>query len=400
MLESVPARILEAEEAPLAIPNLLALAEESVTFRRAYAPSVHSDYAQMAILSSLHPRKYPAHDFYERLDYPRTLLWDALAPAGWNTAMFSCQNENWGNMIRYLSTAGLRQLRHSPDWPNALHHGRGSESKVYEATVVGAWQEWLASGASEPWLSYLNFQATHFPYETPINAPRPFTPDEIDFAASFVHYPRDKVEVVRNRYLNALHYADRYVGEVIRVLKQRGEWENTILAVVSDHGEAFYEHGHPTHGTSLFEEQVRSLMMVRFPGQPGRVVDNPVSLMDLAPSLIRRLGLTEHGNFQGRSDIFEPGYSAAGRPFHFTIQGLTDEDGILVDDWKYIVNWRTGSRQMYHLASDPGEKDDRAAVDPGRADRLHQQLMDFLGRQLAYYDRQGWKQGQYAAALP
>ena len=48
--------------------------------------------------------------------------------------------------------------------------------------------------------------------------------------------------------------------------------------------------------------------------------------------MVRHLGLPPHGNFQGRADIFEPDYSARGRPFLFTIQGLTSEDGLLLDD--------------------------------------------------------------------
>jgi arylsulfatase A-like enzyme len=400
MLESVPASILESEEAPVAIPNLVKLAEESTVFERAYAPSVHSDYAQMAILSSLHPRKFPQHDYYEQLEYPRTLLWDALAPAGWTTAMFSCQNEGWGNMLRYLRTPALSYIRHSPDWPNAPHRGRGSEAKVFEATAVDAWRDWLAQAGTPPWVTYLNFQATHFPYQTPADAARPFTPDTIDFPASFLHYPSDKIGVVRNRYLNALHYADHYVGLVIQELKDRGEWDNTILAIVADHGEAFYEHGLPTHGTNLFEEQVRSLMMVRFPAKPARTVREPVSLMDLVPLLIRHLGLADHGNFQGRGDVLEPGYSAEGRPFFFTIQGLTSEDGLLLDDWKYTVNWRTGLRQMFDLATDPQELVNRAPSDPQRAAKLHESLSDFLARQLDYYERKGWRDGHYAAALP
>ena len=400
MLESVSGNVLEAPAAAVAAPNLVELSEESTTFSRPYAPSVHSDYAQMSILSSLHPRKYDSHDYYERLDYPRTLVWDALAAAGWRTAAFSCQNERWGNMKAYLETPGLELLRHSPDWPEAPRKGRGTETKVFEPTVVGAWQEWLDGADERPWLAYLNFQATHFPYEIPATAERPFRPDEIDFPASFLHYPRDKIPVMRNRYLNALHYADRYLGEIVRVLRQRGEWDETVLVVVSDHGEAFYEHGQPTHGTQLFEEQVRSLLMVRFPGQAGRRVDAPVDLLDLAPSLVRRLGLPAHGNFQGRDDIFTPDYSAAGRSFYFTIQGMTSEDAILRDDWKYIVNWRTGEESLFHLATDPGELEDRLAERPDVARELAGSLSEFLGQQLAYYAQAGWEAGYYPNPLP
>ena len=400
MLESVPQNIMDAPEAPIAIPNLLALGSQSVRFERAYAPSVHSDYAQMAILSSLHPRKFEQHDYYGRLFYPRALVWDALHAAGWRTGMFSCQNEGWGNMIDFLRTPGLDVLRHSVDWPNAPKKGEGSETKVFEETVVEAWEQWLGTPDEQPWMAYLNFQATHFSYEIPEDAARPFLPDAMDFPASFLSYPGDKIPVVRNRYLNALHYSDLYLGEIRRILEERNEWDDTVVVVVSDHGEAFYEHGFPTHGTTLHEEQVRSLMMVRIPEVEARSVEEPVSLMDLAPSLLEILGLPKHGNFQGRSDVFEAGYSADGRPFFFTIQGITDEDGILLDDWKYIVNWRSGKQTLYDLGTDPGELVDLDGLKEERSRILATELGRFLARQLTYYEKKGWKRGRYPEALP
>ena len=399
LLESVPANVLESPQARAALPNVLELSRQATTFWRAYAPSVHSDYAQMSILSSLHPRKYAQHDYYQSLDYPRTLIWDLLRPGGWRTALFSSQNEGWGNMSSYLDTPGLELLRHSPDWPNAPHKGRGSESKVFEPTVVGAWQEWLDTSQGEPWFTYLNFQATHFPYDIPANAPRPFEPADIDFPTSFLRYPQDKVEVVKNRYLNALRYSDSYLGEIVRILKARGEWESTILVVAADHGEAFYEHGQPTHGTALFEEQVRSLLIVRLPGQPARRVDEAVSLMDVVPSLIDHLGLPMHGNFQGSGEIFDPDYSAAGRSFVFTIQGITSEDAILRDDWKYIVNWRTGTELLFDLATDPAERQNLAERRPDRVRDLGAELGAFLAQQLAYYSQAGWETGIYPQPL-
>lgn len=137
---------------------------------------------------------------------------------------------------------------------------------MYEETPVEAWRRWRESSEAEPYLTYLNFQSNHFPYEVPPEAPRPWEPWVIDFPASFLSYPRDEVPVMLNRFDNALAYADRWLGEVIETLHERGEWDRTVLVVVSDHGEAFYEHDEPTHGTSLYEEQVRSFLAVRVPG--------------------------------------------------------------------------------------------------------------------------------------
>ncbi len=401
MLESVPWKRTPFGGGPAGLaPNLQRLATESVLFRRAYTTSGHSDYAQMAILSSLHPRKYEGHDYYARIEYPRTLIWDALAAAGYATAMFSCQNERWGNMLSYIDTPGLDLLRHSLDWPRARRRGSGPESKVYEETPVAAWKSWLRGVQNRQWFAYLNFQANHFPYEAPPEAPRPFAPWRIDFPASFFSYPPDKASVFVNRFNNALTYSDDWIGRVRAELERTGQWDRTALVVVSDHGEAFYEHGHPTHGTALHEEQVRSLMLARLPGAAPRVVDQPVALLDLAPTLLEALGLPPHGNFQGRGNVLDPGYSAAGRPFFFTIQGMTSEDGVLRDGWKYLVNLDRRQARLYELTADPGEQTDLSASEPRRAAELDGVLQDFLDSQLRYYAERGWEDGHYPPALP
>ncbi|MBZ0090376.1 MAG: sulfatase-like hydrolase/transferase, partial [Thermoanaerobaculia bacterium] len=350
MLESIPWKRLHGPEArPESTPRLAELERESIVFDRAYATSTHSDYAQTSILASLHPRKRPGHDYFTRLDYPRTLFWDPLHALGYRTALFSCQNESWGNMIAFNTTPGLELLRHSPDWPDAPRRGEGAESKVYEPAPVAAFFEWLDREPARPFAAYLNFQATHYPYMVPDDWPAPYQPSEIDFATTFLSYPLDKIPVMENRFHNALAYVDLHVGKVLDGLIARGLLDRTLLVVVSDHGEAFYEHGMPTHGTQLLEEQVRTAMLVRLPGQAPRRIASPVSVLDAVPVLYRALGLPRHGNFQGRDDVLEPGYSGDGRPLLFTIQGMTREEGVLVGDWKLLVNWDRRVRALFDL---------------------------------------------------
>ncbi len=402
MLESVPwKRTFAGTHArPGVTPNLERLAGESTLFERAYAVSTHSDYAQMGILSSLHPRKYERHDFYIDIDYPRTLIWDALKRAGYVTALFSCQNERWGNMLNFLETPGLDVLRHSLNWPDAPHRGSGIESKVYEETPISEWRRWRRRRVDGPYFAYLNFQSNHFPYEVPPEAPRPYRPFEIDFAASFLGYPVAKVPVMLNRFDNALHHADRKIGEVVEFLEEIGDWQSTVLIVVSDHGEAFYEHQQPTHGTALYEEQIRSLWMIRAPGRPARRIAQPVSLLDLAPTLLELLGFAPHRNFQGRGDVLAPDYDGSRRPLFLTIQGLTREDGVLLGDSKLIVNWDRRTTALYDLAADPDEKVNLADREPDRVRAMERLLGAFLQQQLGYYDQRLWTRGYYPAALP
>lgn len=400
MLESLPwKRTSFAGDRNATTPNLDRLAEESLVFSRSYAVSTHSDYAQMAILSSLHPRKFDKHDIYSPIEYPRTLLWDVLQKAGYSTEMFSCQNERWGNMLNFLNTPGLELLRHAPNWPKAPHKGRGARSKVHDETVVSAWIKWRGLRGRRPYVSYLNFQSNHFPYEIPATAKHARVPFAMSSSVAFFGYPRAELEVMKNRYYNALEYADSQVGRILATIRERGEWEQTAVIVVSDHGEAFYEHNLPTHGHALFEEQVRSFLLMRLPGLAPRVVDESVSHLDIVPALLDYLDLPPHGNFQGSSEIIDPEYSADGRSFFFSIQGITHEDGVLRDQWKYIVNWDRRSRALYDLSADPNEDHNLFPERTQKTLEMDRLLQEFLATQLGYYREEIWRQGRYVGSL-
>ncbi len=385
---------------PESTPRLLELARESAVFDRAYATSTHSDYAQTSILASLHPRKLPGHDYFRDLSYPRTLFWDPLRALGYRTAVFSCQNERWGNMIAFLETPGLELLRHAPDWPDAPHRGQGAESKVFEETPVRAFFDWIDERPAEPFAVYLNFQATHYPYVIPDGYPERFTPATIDFPTTFLSYPTDKIPVMENRFYNALGYVDEHVGKVIDGLAARGLLDATALLVVSDHGEAFYEHGLPTHGTTLLEEQARTAMLLRLPATAPRRIATPVSVLDAVPAIFRAMGLPRHGNFQGRDDVLEPEYDGSRRPLPMTIQGMTREDGLVTGNWKYIVNWDRRERALFDLATDPGERRNLAASAPEELARHDAELALLLERQLRYYQARRWEAGYYPPPLP
>lgn len=381
-------------------PHLNALARASLVFRNPYAASPASNYSQMALLSSLYPRRYDALDTYTRLDYPRTLIWDVLRPQGYRTAAFSCQNEAWGNMIAYLRTPGLEMFRHSPSWPDAPRRGHSDESKVFEETAVTQWIRWHRPVAQSPTFTYLNFQATHFPYEIPPGCPPLFTPVDLPAQVSFLGYPREAIPILRNRFRNALHYADAWIGNVAAYLQEAGLWDRTILVVASDHGEAFYEHRFPTHGSSLYEELVKSILLVRLPGEIPRIIEEPVSHLDVVPSLIRRLGLPPCGNFQGCGEIFDPGYRGRKRPIFFTLQGFAMLDGMIQDGWKYSTNFDSGEEELYRLDVDPRETRNLASQEAARTKDMRSRLLDLIRRQLAYYQGRLWERGRYIRPLP
>ncbi len=102
-------------------------------------------------------------------------------------------------------------------------------------------------------------------------------------------------------YDAALHEADALVGRLVATLREIGRLDSTIVVVVSDHGEEFGDHGGVNHGRTLYEEVLRVPLIVRAPGLAPREIRTPVSLVDVAPTLLELVGLAPERTIDGRS---------------------------------------------------------------------------------------------------
>ena len=115
-----------------------------------------------------------------------------------------------------------------------------------------------------------------------------------------------------------IHWVDKHVGEVLDQIAALGLEDETIVLVVSDHGDEFFEHGSIGHKSSLYAELCHIPLIVRVPGAgpKGQRVAELVRLYDLAPSLLDWCGLPPLAECQG----------ASLRPF---LEGQSDERTIL-----------------------------------------------------------------------
>jgi arylsulfatase A-like enzyme len=157
------------------------------------------------------------------------------------------------------------------------------------------------------------------------------------------------------RYLRSIAYVDRQIRRLVRRLQQKGFLKRTLLVIASDHGEAFGEHNSKFHATTLYEEQLRVPLMVRIPGLQPRVVADPVSLMDLGPTLLDLLGQTTPAHFMGQSLV----PLLRGRTMKFSrpllAEGRLKKALYYADGYKLIVDDRNHTLELYDLKSDPQE---------------------------------------------
>ncbi len=379
------------------MPALDQLASEARVFLNSYTQSSHTNYATIVPLSSHYPlRSATMYSYPKNPTYPRVLIYDLLKALGYRTAIFSSSNENWSGMNNYLETGNLDRFIHAANskkptylmagdagfaaWARDSNHAGSLDDR----TTVDEALEWLDGLGNDPFFVALNFQNSHLPYPTPPDFPRRFGPAKLDFTIRFAYFPKDKVEIVKDVYADSLAYVDSQIQRLIQHLKLKNKWDNTLVVITGDHGQAFYEHGFASHASAIFDEVMRVPLIVRAPGLKAGLEHRLAQHVDIAPSITGLLGLPNHPSFQG-IDLFgtptNPNRSA------YMVAQTPDayQYGIVRAGFKLIYDERLREHRLFNLETDPGEKQNLAATQPLMVKNLAARLNTWRKLQIDYY---------------
>ncbi|WP_417391035.1 sulfatase [Gimesia sp.] len=392
-------------------PHLNQLARNGLNFTRCYAQSTHSNYADPCLFSSLYPLRTTGHHYYSRTDpWPKVMLYDVLKQHGYATAIYSSQNETWGHMDAILESPGLDVFFDSRSYDGATHvsdkdvgfarYAQESHvaGKLDDAITVEQAIDWISlqEAKQQPFVLCMNLQSSHFPYELPSGQTGPFQPATIDFPASFVSYPKDKIPVMRNAYYNSLHYIDEQIGKLVAYLEAHQLRDKTILVLAGDQGEAFYENGFPTHAGPPFEPTIRTALVIDAPGKiEAQTIDYLTQAIDIVPVICGLLEVPPHPCFQGM-DVLSPARPEIDKRLAFVhCQSTIGKSDAVISGtgWKLIHNREQDSTSLYNLRDDPAETTDVLQAHPEIAKQLAGLLQQWRRGQLLYYQNPasyGW----------
>jgi arylsulfatase A-like enzyme len=176
---------------------------------------------------------------------------------------------------------------------------------------------------------------------------------------------------------------DTLLSALLSHLEKAGLEGDTLVVVLSDHGEEFWDHGSVLHSHTLYEELLHVPLVIRVPGWRDRArrVPERISTLDVLPTLLELLGVPAPGSVSGRSLVplmrgaalpQEPIVSE-GYPYGRSLQSVS------VDGFKLIREPATGESRLYDLAADPREQTDVSQARPEIRDRLATLLDGLLG---------------------
>jgi arylsulfatase A-like enzyme len=342
-------------------PRIDAFFEHSLVYERAYAPEASTPPSVVSFLSGLLPQHHGVRLFYQKLPDSTATLADWLRDVGYQTAAVV------SNGVLTAEAIGLDER--FDDYDDFVDE-RELHREQYErraAPTTDAALAWLAESrdASRPHLLWVHYMDPHAPYDPPSGKPaefshrgsRPLGGDRGRVAAWRLHPGVDDGLEYVDLYDEEIAYLDREVGRLLDGYRELGLADESLIVFTADHGEAMMEHERWFgHGYHVYEEIVRVPLMIRGLGLPAERLPEPVSLIDLAPSILDAVGAEIPPGLDGRSLLdadATPGTVLAeggdhGRKKRALIRG----------DLKYLVSVGRdgpGDRSVFDLARDPLE---------------------------------------------
>ena len=373
-------------------PNIDAFAKDSVLFQNAISQAPSTVPAHMSIFTSLTPLVHlcklnpsNAHDEGTNnlgLDEKIETLPLLLKENGYLTMGF----HGGGNMAGSLGfDKGFDSYRR---WKNLWNPMNGLED------VQKAIQE--SKEKKKPLFLFLHNYICHGPY---LNSPPEFGLKFLSEKAAGLPVPEDNwrtvnvwpssfkdywehadlsnpqhLKYVISLYDGSISYQDYVFGKIVEILKKEKFYDNSIIILLSDHGEEFYEHLGKGHGR-LFIEQLHVPLIIKFPGNAfgARVIREWVRTMDVMPTLFDFLNIKIKNVIQGVS--FSPlitgqgGYSPL--IVSYNMQVHRDTVRLIKEPFVYSSeNTKTTKDQLFDIEKDPLEKNNLAVEQPEVVDRM------------------------------
>lgn len=373
---------------PSPTPAMDRLAAQSDVWLDAYSVFNITNPSFASILTGLYGKNHGVYDLRTPLPKSHTTLAEHLKVAGYETL-------------------GLIAAAHLGDHNSGLGQGFDEVTRSTEhfagEIAVDMTMDWLSNrevrnvrGNQRPFFAWVHLFDPHTPHTPPEPYSlgfRPEVPAGLGPVRKWTPFrqtgPRYFDEPVlgghRDLYTGEVAYLDRQVGRLLGFLESRGLLENTVVALVADHGEGLGEHGVRYRHVGLHDTTTHVPLMIRWPGRErtGRRIRGLVETVDLFPTLLEAAGLEVPP--QDGKDLGE--LTAEGRRGRRAVFAEhAGRLGLMVrtPEHKYILSqgntkFFADGAYLYDLKADPGETRNLA----GQGLPAEAQLSDLLRRWLA-----------------
>jgi arylsulfatase A-like enzyme len=334
-------------------PVLDRFARRGLQVRDAISPAPLTLPSHATMLTGLEPPEHGVREngLYTLAPHVRTV--PELLPSDTRTGAF---------VGAFPLTSRFGLARGFAVYDDALSGGRETSRPPERraAEVFGSAASWIEREAGSRRFAWIHVYDPHYPYAPP----EPWN-----------RLARERSDA--NRFESEVAYTDRELGRFTKRLEALQPTAPATILIVSDHGEALFDHNEPTHGNFIYDATQRVPMILAGPGIEPAIESAMRSLADVAPTLLRAAGVDPPSEWRCAS-LFEP----AKRSWAYIetmstqlLHGWSPLFGIRTERWKYI---RAPRSEVYDLVEDPAERRNVIDREGQVAVELSRELDSFL----------------------
>ncbi|MFH1221387.1 MAG: sulfatase [Candidatus Eisenbacteria bacterium] len=358
-------------------PNIDRLASEGVRFETAISASPWTLPSFATVFTSLYPSQHGVGSFLASMRTTFPTLAMMLLKLHYSTAAF-------------VSSAAL-SADFKIDRGFEYYYAPSFSAERQADAITRDALKIIDRPLGKPFFLFVHYFDPHLPYSPPppyaakfnpgYQGPfsKSFTPEMIGtnrdrrFDAVKALSPTDLEQIV-SLYDGEIGFTDEAVGRLLAGLEERSLRRNTLILLLSDHGEEFLDHGGFEHGHSLFSELIKVPLIISLPGRlpKNKIVQRQVRLLDVTPTVLDLLGVLPDAHLEGVS--LKPLIVGKGNPrasdmallppdaaYSGALLSGPEKKSMRVYPWKLIYEIPSGATKLYNLEDDPGEKQDEAA---------------------------------------
>lgn len=336
-------------------PGIDALAKQGAVFEQAWSASSWTLPSLATLMTGRHARSHGAVDDRRGVGKEIPTLAQTISVRGYST-------HGIGSHIFLGKRFGLQNGFEEYDDELVKHYNqrRESHAQVSSERLSDKAITWIDQRQqNQPWFLWVHYFDPHHVYQP--------------------HEGLTRGEGPRELYAGEVAFTDMHIERLLQHLGTVGVEENTLVLLVADHGEEFQEHGGSMHRRTLYEEVLRVPLIIRMPGLAHTRVTQPVSMVDLAPTVYELLNIAPPKGLQGRSLVEAlRGKSMAEATQIAELEGPKPIDAVRHGPWKLIIDPIDFSHELFNLEEDPAEQNDLAAANPKRCAALLKALQSKL----------------------
>ncbi|WP_169305098.1 LTA synthase family protein [Pedobacter cryotolerans] len=351
-------------------PFLDSIKQSAVLFDAAYAHAPATNKSLVSLLCSSYPYLSYKSITAEMPDIKWPSISSELKKSGYRTSFFNSGDNRFqgaDNFLKHRDIDEIRDFRQNncdaPIFSDPQHPNENLEG-ISDACLPTAFFDWIKKDQSTPFFSMMWTYQTHYPYYS--------TGKRISFNTN---------NELKERYLNALHDADRTLRQLVEGLKTRNLMNSTLIVLLGDHGEAFGQHGQTSHAGGIFEENLHiPLIFINPQLFNGEHIPKIAGISDVAPTIFSILKKPIPNEWQG-----ENLFSKIRKEKVYFFTPYSDLlFGCREGNYKFIYNATTNTSYLYNLKNDPLESVNLASREPEYAKKLNNELNSWMQYQIQH----------------